>query len=338
MNARLLLVALAVVPACTPVLTDGRYACTAGSGASECPPGYLCVGSRCRAGSGTDCRYDYECEQPCTDDACDNGFCTHDPSPADEGSSCDDRTFCNGPDVCTDGTCAPVGAPPCPGVCEEGVGCADCGAPGQACCRPECPVGAVCLPFCYPGSECDTSSGPGTCRVCGDSVGAACCGGNLCAAGLACDYSTLSSGLCAECGDEGELCCLGGVGIEGGPEVPPCTMPLECVPSTDGTPRCALCGEPGQPCCAAFGCRTGYCDANYLCTTADCSAVGTSCPTGTICAPRRDDGGAFTSAPECLNCGMRGSPCCPPASGQPACPPDLGCFAGYCLAGAMPAR
>ena len=74
---------------------------------------------------------------PCTDDACDEGVCTH----ANNAASCDDGLFCNGPDSCEGGACAAHAGSPCVGatVCSEAddtcTGCladTDCPAPTAA--------------------------------------------------------------------------------------------------------------------------------------------------------------------------------------------------------------
>jgi hypothetical protein len=54
---------------------------------------------------------------PCTDDVCAGGDCTH---PNDDSNACTDGLFCTGPDSCVSGSCVPSGDPCMAGeVCDE---------------------------------------------------------------------------------------------------------------------------------------------------------------------------------------------------------------------------
>lgn len=295
---RALLLLFLVFVGCSPTLRDGYYACS-GAGVGDCPPGYLCVAGRCRTGRGTECRYDYECEQPCTDDACDNGFCSHEPSTAEDGQYCDDDQVCNGTGTCMAGACIQDGIAPCD-PCDVTTGCSTCGQVTQACCAGD---------ICFEG-QCNG----GTCESCGGAQGDPCCFDGSCSSGLTCD---MQSSTCQPCGTVDQLCCFDRFGVPlGGEPVEQCEAPLTCVPSFDGQLRCVGCGNEGEPCCAD-GCRVGICDPSDGLCHDHCG--GTTCGVGAVC----DEMGG------CSICGGPMGYCCSDGSTSP-CEAGLSCFYGIC--------
>jgi hypothetical protein len=287
---------------CTPSLTDGRYAC---SGPDECPPGYTCAGGRCRTGTGSECRYSFDCARPCSDAACVNGYCQFTPIAELEGQPCEDGLFCNGENLCRGGVCQPQGAP-CDG-CTEELGCSACGVLGSECCPSD---------FCFDG-ECVL----GTCRACGDEVEGRCCPGQTCGEGLTC----LDDGLgmrsrCISCGLKEQPCCFAS-------RVPAlCAPGLGCAPApVEGGFGCVTCGGAGQPCCDD-GCDEGICTQDnagtglFVCEVSVCPEP---CGAGEVCVP-----GDF-----CLPCGVPDGPCCP---GEPFCDDGTACMGGYCPGAVMP--
>jgi hypothetical protein len=109
--------------------------CTAGT-PLECDDGYCCSVDTCNTLTGcinisipgcTCCAVGADCVDgdPCTDDVCTAGVCSN-PLRLD-GSSCGDGDFCNGNEICQEGTCL-TGTPIT--ACADGDGCCPAGCVG----------------------------------------------------------------------------------------------------------------------------------------------------------------------------------------------------------------
>jgi len=136
----------------TDSCSDGQCSVHAGTpcaGGPECLD--LCneEAGNCFVPAGTSCTDD---GNPCTDDVCDTGVCTHQPNTG----TCNDGLFCNGEDRCESGSCSTHEGDPCAGASE----CAgQCDETADSCLAAS---GTACT---SDGNECtdDTCDGSGTC-------------------------------------------------------------------------------------------------------------------------------------------------------------------------------
>jgi YVTN family beta-propeller protein len=226
---------------------------------------------------------------PCTDDVCDGaGTCTHPLSVP--GSSCDDGTFCNGPDTCDAvGGCTNhagdpcVGGPACAHTCDEAAGnCFDpattaCASDGNVCTDDHCDGAGACVhtantASCDDGLFCD---GVDTCAgtVC-THAGDPCAGGPECA-----NLCNEGAGNCFEpagaaCASDGNQCTLDQCNGTGA-----CTHPAR----PDGTPC-----DDADACTSGDQCTAGVCAGP---TTVVCDPCKTCTPAG---------GCELPTAPGCL--------------------------------------
>ena len=267
---------------------------------NACSDGNPCTTDSCNQISG--CIHTYNtgpCASdgnPCTNDVCDGaGMCTHPNSPA--GSSCNDGTFCNGPDTCDGaGGCTNHAGDPCVG----GPECAHtCNEPAGNC------FDLVTTPCTTDGNVCtdDHCNGTGACihsnntASCDDGV--FCNGTDVCAGGT-CTHSgdpCASGPECSRTCNETPHNCLDPAGTPCAPDLNPCSLD-QC----DGAGACAHpAGNAGAVCRPA----AGQCDVAETCTGAStaCPADGFK-PNGTAC----DDSNACTTADACSNGACVGGP------------------------------
>ncbi len=190
------------------------------------------------------CIGDGDCDDanPCTDDTCVANECLF---TANEGNSCDDGLYCNGPEECdTNGLCQP-GADPCPEqMCRE----AD-----QACVN--CLTGGDCddNTFCNGAETCDADGNcqPGTAPCfdlphCDevDDVCLECLNHTECDDSVPCTDDECVAGACLvtpnddNCPDDGEFCT--------GPEI--CDQELDCVSAGDPCGADEFCNESLDVC------------------------------------------------------------------------------------------
>jgi hypothetical protein len=274
-------------------------------------------------GAGMPCEDD---GNPCTDDVCDGaGVCTH----PDNTAPCDDGVFCNGADVCANGTCEHAGdpcagAPECADVCDEGSGtCATpagtpCADDGQLCTDDQCDGFGACVhldnaAFCDDGDPCTTGDmcqdgicRPGAPLVCDDHNP---CTDDTCDSSIGCVFTNVA-GSC----DDGDACTTGdhcdGGACEGG-------APRDCDDGNDCTddgcdpasgcthvPNADPCDD-GNACTMGDACAGGVCvggparDCNdgNLCTTDGCSpAAGCTHTNNTVAC---SDGDGCTTNDHC---------------------------------------
>lgn len=232
-----------------------------------CSDGNPCTDDHCNPVSGA-CTYTNNtgpCTSdgnPCTDDVCDGtGTCTHPLSAP--GSSCDDGTFCNGPDTCDAvGGCTNHSGDPCAG----GPECAnECDEEAQDCFDS---LGTACTDD---GNECtlDQCNGAGACvhpaqpdeTPCDDAN--ACTSGDQCIGGVCvgtpgtCGDSTLQPGCGEQCDD----------GAANG------TPDSCCTATCQFRPAGSTCHEDGN------FCTNDLCDAGGTCTHAFGPAPTCATPT-----------------------------------------------------------
>ncbi|MGE0790451.1 MAG: hypothetical protein AB7S26_32540 [Sandaracinaceae bacterium] len=287
------------------------------------------------------CVLDSDCDDdnPCTDDLCMTGECTHEPNDL----ACDDGIFCNGLDSCLDGACASHRGDPCaaPTVCDEAgmqcTGCnddTDCPAPSttawdacvytDACVetgthsrtnRTYACVGTACVPS-------DTQEMEACTRM---TAGSACGVGSCdmygpCDYADACDESAMRTRTCTDLTCSGGLC---------RPSMR--TESMACTRSTTGT-MCgtSTCGGYG-PCdytdvcdasanqtrtCMDFACAGGACAATPRMETMACSRTtnGTTCGSETC-----GSFGACNYSSTCDNDAVQSRTCTTPTCSSGSC-------------------
>lgn len=211
---------------------------------------------------------------PCTDDACIAGACSHAPNTA----PCDDGMFCNGADTCGGGSCSVHAGDPCSGgaVCDEGMdrctGClvtADCGPPVVS-------DWSACGDF---SGACDSTGTEWQTTTTFTCVDGACVGSDTMAS-RGCTRVTGGT----SCGS-GETCCSDA-----------------CVSTATSLAHCGGCGAAcvlphATPVCVGGDCRIGTCDAGWgncngtagdgceqsLQSTSHCGACDARCATNEGC-------------------------------------------------------
>jgi hypothetical protein len=233
------------------------------------------------------CSGDCSDSDPCTDDVCVAGACTHPPF---SGARECDGISCTQGDMCLAGECQP-GAP-------NDAACAD---DGNACTSEVCVAGAGCnrSNAGADGRSCNDNigcTGPDTCNngVCG--------GADNCPSGQVCSASRLICLACtsADDCDDGNPCTTDTCNASNGQcgssnntascnDGKSCTGNDVCAGgSCTGTSTCpsdATCG--GSTCSCNDGSET-LCSASNSCvnltnTASDCGLCGRSCPSGNSC-------------------------------------------------------
>ncbi len=281
---------------------------------------------------------------PCTDTVCNLGWCEYRPNTA----TCDDGTFCNGPDRCQAGTCMSTGDLPCAGTTQ-------CDEEEQTC------IGCKIDEDCQDSSEYEWSACQAATDVCATSglrsrliVSWTCNGSQQCDAQTETptEPCQLPPPTGTRCDDhnactEGDQCTAAGQCV-GEPLV--CDSPNECTRAgcppdglgcmfefesfgflceegnCDGAGTCLACPGAGQPCSnVGFGdCEAG----RLLCNESgnqQCYPAGPR-PSGTSC---RDSQGTCNPEEFCDGVSLE----CPRDAFVPdgtPCGPGLTCTAGEC--------
>jgi YVTN family beta-propeller protein len=264
----------------------------------------LFIGPYCPSGGCSD-------SNPCTDDACNplNGACSY----TNNSASCDDGTFCNGPDTCSGGACVLNGGDPCTGgtecadSCDEALdNCFDpamtaCTSDGNVCTDDHCDGAGACI---HPNNSvsCDDGqfcNGADTCSggVCNLHAGDPCTGGPECVATCneaADDCFDLAG---TPCTDDGNVCTDDECDGAGG-----CTHPNNGASCDDGQ----FCN--GTDTCAGGACVINAgdpCVGGPECADA-CNEAVDNCfdPSGTACTA---DGNVCTDD-ECNGAGACAHP------------------------------
>ncbi|HKY34310.1 MAG TPA: hypothetical protein VJN18_00090 [Polyangiaceae bacterium] len=184
----------------TAACNDGLFctqtdACSAGICVGSGDP---CAGQNCSEGvdACVDCNSPADCNDanPCTDDLCNGGECSHLANTAD----CDDGLFCTMNDQCSAGACAGSGDACAGRICDEaGDACLDCDEDG------DCDDGAECTSdACVDGACEHTNVTLGTpCQ----SDGTFCNGPEQCVSG-ACDSLGDPCGAATTCDEASNAC------------------------------------------------------------------------------------------------------------------------------------
>ena len=195
-----------------------------------CTEGETCTAGVCGGGTARDC----DDQEPCTDDACDEGgdTCTNTPIPGccvsdeecDDGVHCNGAEFCNGPPVMQ---CQPGIPPDCDDgdpcttdVCDDGQeGCVN--TPISGCCLTvdDCDDDNACTDYLCNANLCENQLAPGG-TPCGDAGATDCSNPDTCnGTGSCVPNNTNEGGPC----DDGDNCtdndsCVAGVctGISNG--------------------------------------------------------------------------------------------------------------------------
>ncbi len=254
-------------------LCDGIETCTNGhceSGGLPCAASEVCnpTTQKCEPSepcvSAADCVDD---DNPCTQDACIAGFCSH-PAFAD-GTSCDDGDRCNGLRTCKAGICQ---QPTAPVVCTDDDPCtSDVCIPATGACTFQ-PIAGCCHDArdCDDGDACtsDTCDASHTCRhgvvSCDD---AAACTIDACDPVAGCEHTVDPS--CASCRTAAAC-----------PEDDdPCTEKA-CVGGRCGQVYSATGCDDGDPC------TTDVCASDVGCThipIASCCVTASACEDRNVC-------------------------------------------------------
>ncbi|MCB9786498.1 MAG: hypothetical protein H6744_07365 [Deltaproteobacteria bacterium] len=298
-----------------------------------CTANDYCVAGKCTSGSRITC----DDADPCTDDACGNGVCTHTPNTG----PCDDGNACTQGDACNAGRCI-GGQSVCP--CTDTADCAgfddgnDCNGV-LSCVEGFCRAADETIVLC-PASDnpcadnrCDPATG--ACAPVSKPDASGCSDGDACTVGDACN-----AGVCTGTA----LTCAGGACTTGG-----------CDPATG----CTLTPAPdGDACTGADGCLEGgtcsqgacvpdpaqcqctedadcaplddadLCNGSLACVEGRCVLDPTSvviCKVGPaeVCKQARCE-------PTTGQCAITNRPTGTPCSDGSACTSDDACLAGLC--------
>jgi len=243
-----------------------------------------------------------------------------DSGPVDAGCTsdmqCSDGVFCNGPETCVAGACAP-GTPP---VCDDGVACTNdsCDEGAGACAN--APDNSLCT--VVSGGTCDRTGGcqypvcnAMTC-VAGGCQSAVCMGTTCVRTSMCARDEMCCAGSCVPTGCDDRNPCTddscGGSGCVYANNTNPCSDGSMCTASdrcSGGTcvPGSALGCNDGNPCTddscnAATGCvntnNTATCNDGNACTTGDrcsggsCSGSTRSCNDSNACTDDSCDSGS----------------------------------------------
>ena len=173
---------------------------------NPCTAGPVCnnvcneAADNCHVTAGTACSSD---SNPCTNDVCSAGACTH---PANT-ASCDDGAFCNGTDTCSGGTCSVHSGDPCSAGADCQDGCNEAADNCSATNGNACDDGVFC-------------NGTDTCSAgtCSSHSGDPCTGGAECQDTCVEAADTCNAPDGTACSDDGEVCtddtCDGAGGCE----------------------------------------------------------------------------------------------------------------------------
>ncbi|MBN1769682.1 MAG: DUF1566 domain-containing protein [Deltaproteobacteria bacterium] len=247
-------------------------------------------------------------DPPCKSYACDpvDGSCDLSDLPA--GTSCEDGTWCNGPETCDgSGTCLP-GTPPCPVA-----GCVGgCDESGDVC--TPATSGTTCRPATGPCDPAETCNGTATgCPADAlEADGTACDDGNDCTVGEAC-----ATGVCTGGAPPDEVCDGTDNDCDGETDEV-CDSVVPCADDTPCTPTGRVCnenwgicvvrnctGQPNyRPCEAVTSpdrsydiCVAGSC-VSPGCGDATCNAPGPAgAPADTLQRSCHDNAVALTDCP-----------------------------------------
>ncbi len=247
---------------------------------------------------------------PCTDDGCKDGGCTH----ANNAAKCDDGNVCTGPDVCVSGKCQP-GSSVC--ECSDDAGCAKLAdaCNDAVCIATKCtqkPKAGACTDgdACTVNDVCLAGQCKGVPKDC-TALDAVCITG-VCAAGsCSAKFSTGSS-----C-DDGNACtvqdtCFG----------PVCQGAAKDCSSLDAVCMQGVCS--GGKCSAQA--KTGGCDDGNPCTVSDgcsngqCSGPAKDCNDGNACTADACQAGGCTHAnADNVACDLDATNCTPDVCKSGAC-------------------
>lgn len=222
------------------------------AGGTECNDVCYEALDTCVAGAGRPCTDD---GIACTLDECDGaGACTHPPA---SFSPCDDGVFCNGTDLCFDGSCAIHNGDPClfiecndrcdelSAVCLATTSGTPCFEDGNGCTSDQCNgLGSCAHPPLPSGTACTSDGEVCTSDQCN---GAGACAHPPVADGTNCDDSS----ACTQTDQ-----CQSGVCVGADPVVctaPLCHAPGTCEPSTGACATCPAGYTPG-----GGGCQKTY--------------------------------------------------------------------------------
>ena len=262
------------------------------------------AGRRCGNDADTDC------DKP---DTCDiAGVCQTNIQP--DGTTCDDRLFCNGEDRCTSGLCDAHSNVPCTGVAETCLEGSD-----ECVCDPvvegACDDQDICTADACVGHQCSHTLIPECCVVVEDCHDDNECTQDSCIQSR-CRHSSLPAD--SPCGDSSDSLCDHPDGCDGAglcktniePDGTSCDDQLFC----NGNEVCEFgeCQSSDVPC---GGNLPPMCDEQF--------DVCFACPSDEFC----DDGLFCTGAEECLEgaCSSPGNPCS--ELSLPVCDEQLdGCF------------
>lgn len=257
----------------------------------------------CLLSQGTACSTD---ENPCTDDLCDGaGSCEHTFNVA----PCDDGVFCNGADICSEGSCSDHAGNPCAsgsecaddcnenaGNCFDAVG-TSCLTDGNVCTDNICDGLGACI---HPNNTVGCDDGL-FCTVTDTCLNGTCVGaGNPCSGGDECsDLCDDAADNCHDpsgnaCTDDGNPCTDDICDGSGG-----CSHPFNSAPCDDGN----ACTDGDV--CFAGACTAGAplnCDDANSCTDDSCN-VATGCEYSNNTASC-SDGNACTTADTCNGAGV----------------------------------
>ncbi|MCB9740243.1 MAG: hypothetical protein H6747_13365 [Deltaproteobacteria bacterium] len=301
---------------------------------------------------------------PCSDDGCSFGSCTHVPS---SGAVCDDGDACTNADLCLAGAC--VGAPLNAAACDDGNPCTtdSCAAaagcvhlPAESTCTDGDPCTAPDL--CVAGS-CLAGSSSCACKVDADCAGLGpegpCVGKRVCDKSGAAWVCKLETSAVPNCATESGGPCkvgicdanLGGCSLAPVPNGKPCDADGTACTVGDACAEGTCTAGPALPCDDGNPCTADACEAGtgcvHLAAPATCDADGDPCTgpdscVGKVCvagaAQACDDGNPCTvdgcdkATGACVHDGAAASglPC--DADGT-ACTPGDACKAGSCEAG-----
>ncbi len=310
---------------CLGATCDDGSACTE---ADACTDAGTCGGTRIVCDD----------ENLCTDDACDPASgCTF----TGNSAACDDGFWCNGPDRCAGGACAPEGPAPCAQFCNEStMACDECVVDDDCGAVTRGPWGA-CGGFASTCDESGTQSRSvmtprcmaGMCSVVTTSESQACprdtedvtCGTTTFSAWSACNYSDACDQSASRTRTRSERRCTNGAcAIRSSTETGSCSRTV-----ADGT----ACGGAWLRCCSGT-CRDLRTNARCGACRVSCSAIGDTCAsTGNGgyacrgCTTNAQCQSILNSAATCYNVAA------PPAWCQCQCPSAGVCANGGCGAG-----
>ena len=256
------------------IFCNGKENCQDGecvTGDNPCQANQICIEDMDLCADRPRCRLPGDCNDHnrCTNDSCDNGYCYY---KNNDNESCTDGLFCNGSDMCKDGTCSVHRGNSCEFGCDENENACTCQNDSH------CDDGVNCTANTCAQGLCESIADDALCND--NNV----CTTDTCSLSTGCVYTNNSESCNDELFCNGTELCVNGVCESSGN---PCSgdTPL----CNEGTDSCDP--KPIKACEEDEDCDDDdvFCNGDEICIDKICESEGNPCPEGTECIEETEE-------------------------------------------------